>query len=296
MYASMFPGGPLKNLVLLSAPTEFAPQNPGLLGLWTHASRNGGSFFDPAIVPQVFGNLPTDLASSFINTAASLQAAGVGMAARSVAFGLYDASLREVRVWAGRDVSLRSWLAVSKWVDDAAPFPGEIFRRWVRDFYEREARQGAGGAPRAQGGPLEHPVPRAQHLGQVRLRGPAVPDEGHDRPRRQPGQGVRLAGRRARRDAGRARRRGPVAQGQGLARAALSSLGERRRPGAGAFCGRGLRLVLREIEELAGAQQLVAAHRVQAVEVTHKVARVGAVKGEEVVVGRHDQAEVQRLG
>jgi len=138
MYASMFPGGPLKNLVLLSAPTEFAPQNPGLLGLWTHASRNGGSFFDPAIVPQVFGNLPTDLASSLINTAASLQAAGVGMAARSVAFGLYDASLREVRVWAGRDVSLRSCLAVSKWVDDAAPFPGETFRRWVRDFYQRD--------------------------------------------------------------------------------------------------------------------------------------------------------------
>ena len=138
MYASMFPGGPLKNLVLLSAPTEFAPQNPGLLGLWTHASRNGGSFFDPAIVPQVFGNLPTDLASSFINTAASLRAAGVGMAARSVAFGLYDASLREVRVWAGRDVSLRSCLAVSKWVDDAAPFPGETFSRWVRDFYQRD--------------------------------------------------------------------------------------------------------------------------------------------------------------
>ena len=138
MYASIFPGGPVKNLVLLSAPTEFAPRNPGPLGLWTHASRNGGVFFDPAVVPRFFGNLPTDLASSFINTAASLQATGVGMAARSVAFGLYDAALREVRARAGRDVSLRSWLAVSKWVDDAAPFPGETFRRWVGDFYQRD--------------------------------------------------------------------------------------------------------------------------------------------------------------
>ncbi len=138
MYASLFPEGPVKNLVLLSAPTEFAPRNPGPLGLWTHASRNGGTFFDPAVVPLFFGNLPTDLASSFINTAASMQAAGVGMAARSVAFGLYDAALREVRALAGRDVSLRSWLAVSKWVDDAAPFPGETFRRWVRDFYQHD--------------------------------------------------------------------------------------------------------------------------------------------------------------
>ncbi len=138
MYASLFPEGPVKNLVLLSAPTEFAPRNPGPLGLWTHASRNGGTFFDTAVVPLFFGNLPTDLASSFINTAASLQATGVGMAARSVAFGLYDAALREVRALAGQDVSLRSWLAVSKWVDDAAPFPGETFRRWVKDFYQRD--------------------------------------------------------------------------------------------------------------------------------------------------------------
>ncbi len=138
MYASLFPEGPVKNLVLLSAPTEFAPRNPGPLGFWTRASRNSGTFFDPSVVPSFFGNLPTDLASSSINTAASMQAAGVGMAARSVAFGLYDAALREVRALAGRDVSLRSWLAVSKWVDDAAPFPGETFRRWVRDFYQRD--------------------------------------------------------------------------------------------------------------------------------------------------------------
>src|SRR3712207_6841352 len=41
MYASLFPNGPLKNLVLLSTPTEFAPRNPGPLGLWTLASQIG---------------------------------------------------------------------------------------------------------------------------------------------------------------------------------------------------------------------------------------------------------------
>jgi polyhydroxyalkanoate synthase len=60
------------------------------------------------------------------------------MAARPFgrAFNVYDAALQEVRDWAERDVSVRSWLGVSKWVDDAAPFPGETFRRWVGDFYQ----------------------------------------------------------------------------------------------------------------------------------------------------------------
>jgi polyhydroxyalkanoate synthase len=140
MYASLFPDGPLKNLVLISTPTEFAPRKPGLLGLWTLASRNGGTFFDPAMVPQFMGNLPTNLASQLINSATSWQATAVSMVARPFGRGLsmYDPALREVREWAERDVSVRSWLAVSKWVDDAAPFPGETFRRWVKDFYQRD--------------------------------------------------------------------------------------------------------------------------------------------------------------
>ena len=136
IYACLFPGSPLKNLVLISTPTEFAPRNPGSLGLWTLASRNGRPFFDPAIVPRFFGNLPTDLASQLINSVASLQAAAVGMGVRPLSFGVYDAALQAVGEWAERDVTVRSWLAVSKWVDDAAPFPGETFRRWVRDFYQ----------------------------------------------------------------------------------------------------------------------------------------------------------------
>ena len=143
MYASLFPDGPLKNLVLLSAPTEFAPRNPGPLGLWTLVIRNSGAYFDPAIVPRFMGNLPTDLASQVIDAGLSTHAAAFGTTARplgpfSRGFSLYDEALREMREWADRDVSVRSWLGVSRWVDDAAPFPGEIFRRWVGDFYQRD--------------------------------------------------------------------------------------------------------------------------------------------------------------
>jgi polyhydroxyalkanoate synthase subunit PhaC len=141
MYASIFADGPLKNLVLLSAPTDFAPRAPGPFGLWTHATRYSGAFFDPAIVPRLFGNLPTDLASQVINSAADLLATGVGVAAWPFGHPLdgYRAALRKARGLAERDISMRSWLAVSKWVDDAAPFPGETFRNWVGDLYQRNA-------------------------------------------------------------------------------------------------------------------------------------------------------------
>jgi polyhydroxyalkanoate synthase len=43
-----------------------------------------------------------------------------------------------MRDQAGRDVAVRSWLAVCKWVDDAAPFPGETVRSWIGDLYQRD--------------------------------------------------------------------------------------------------------------------------------------------------------------
>jgi len=137
MYASLFPARPLKNLVLFSAPTEFAPRDPGPFGLWTLATRNSGMLFDPAVVPRFLGNLPTDSASEMIQLAAALQATAVSNAVRPFG-GAYDAILRKAQGLATREVSMRSWLAVCKWVDDAAPFPGETFRRWVKDFYQRD--------------------------------------------------------------------------------------------------------------------------------------------------------------
>lgn len=138
MYAALFPESPLKNLVLLSAPVEFAPRNPGMLGLWTYMSRTSGAYFEPAMVPFFMGNLPTDLASKVITSASSFQAGALGAGVRPFGqrLGVYDMGLKELQKLAERDVAVRSWLAVSKWVDDAAPFPGEVFRRWVKDFYQ----------------------------------------------------------------------------------------------------------------------------------------------------------------
>ena len=141
MYAALHPSGPVKNLVLLSTPTDFAPPSPGPLGLWTLASRNSRAIFDPRLIPQTFGNLPTDLASDVIGLASSLQATALRTAGSWPAlFGgprFYEAALEQTREWADREVWVRSWLAVCKWVDDAASFPGKAFSQWVGDFYQQ---------------------------------------------------------------------------------------------------------------------------------------------------------------
>ncbi len=127
MYASLFPEKPLKNLVLLAAPVDFAPEDAGLLGLWTLFSRNSEAFFDPDLLVETFGNIPEDLIERLIGAGTST---AKPLADRYAAW--FCATLRRFLP----ETSVDSWLAVSRWVDDGTPFPGEAFRQWVRDFYQ----------------------------------------------------------------------------------------------------------------------------------------------------------------
>src|ERR671932_667419 len=57
MYASLFPDKPLKNLVLLAAPIDFASEKSGLYGIWFSEK-----YQNPNIVLETFGNMPASLA------------------------------------------------------------------------------------------------------------------------------------------------------------------------------------------------------------------------------------------
>src|SRR5215210_7501612 len=70
MYASLFPEEHLKNLILLATPTDFAPDHPGIFGLWTLWSRNSENYFDPDMMVEAFGNIPED----FLKRVAETQA------------------------------------------------------------------------------------------------------------------------------------------------------------------------------------------------------------------------------
>ncbi len=130
MYASLFPGKPPKNLILLATPVDFAPDNPGLFGLWSVLTSGKyfepDLFFDPDLVVETFGNFPANVPSRFTG------------AATSTLKPLADYYARvHARLWENveQKKAFESFLAVSKWVDDGVPFPGEAFRRWIRDFY-----------------------------------------------------------------------------------------------------------------------------------------------------------------
>jgi polyhydroxyalkanoate synthase subunit PhaC len=127
MYASLFPEEHLKNLILLATPTDFAPDDPGILGLWTLWSRNSENYFDPDSIVETFGNIPED----FLKRLAETQASALG--------SLPNLARSYMKMWDRimPENTMTVWLAVSKWVDDGTPFPGEAFRQWIREFYQQ---------------------------------------------------------------------------------------------------------------------------------------------------------------
>ena len=128
IYASLFPSESLKNLVLLATPIDFAPDEPGLFGLWTVWSRHSEKLIDPGLVVEAFGNFPADLPSRLADATTGIFKPFADYLGSPYAkpWGLVE-----------QDEALDSFLATSKWVDDEVPFPGEAFRQWIRDFYQR---------------------------------------------------------------------------------------------------------------------------------------------------------------
>jgi polyhydroxyalkanoate synthase len=131
MYAAIFPGEPLKNLVLLATPVDFAPEDPGLFGLWTVLTSeryfDPNLLFDPDPVVETFGNVPGDLPGRLVEAGTSALKPLTDYA------GTYASLWERMK----REDSLNSLLAVSRWVDDGVTFPGEAFRQWIRDFYQQ---------------------------------------------------------------------------------------------------------------------------------------------------------------
>src|SRR6266516_768048 len=118
MYAALFPDKPLRNLILLTAPTDFTPDDMGLFGVWTNEK-----YFNPDRVVEAFGNVPGD----FIDTGNRMVKPVTNYVGSYVT--MWD------RLMQGK--SMDTWLAMNKWVNDGVPFAGEAFRQWIKDFYQQ---------------------------------------------------------------------------------------------------------------------------------------------------------------
>jgi polyhydroxyalkanoate synthase subunit PhaC len=118
MYAALFPDAGIKNLLLLTAPTDFTPDNVGLYGLWTSEK-----YLNPDRIVDAFGNVPGD----FIDTGNRMLKPVTNYV------GTYATMWDRIM----QDKSMDTWLAMNKWVNDGIPFPGATFRQWIREFYQQ---------------------------------------------------------------------------------------------------------------------------------------------------------------
>src|SRR5215218_2118247 len=127
MYAALFPQGALKNLMLLTTPVDFAPEDPGIFGLWTLWSRQ--EYFNPDLLVGPSGNVPADLISRYTENTIHVPPPFADMTAAT-----YENLQKSIEQ---DDSTMDTFLAVSKWVDDSVPFPGKAFWQWIRDFYQK---------------------------------------------------------------------------------------------------------------------------------------------------------------
>ena len=105
------------SMVALAAPIGF--QDDGLLSRWTRTQS-----FDVDAVVEAYGNVPPQLMQSafhLLRPTLSL----------SKAVHLLD------RAW--NDEYLDGFLALETWGNDNVAFPGECFRRYIRDLYRTDA-------------------------------------------------------------------------------------------------------------------------------------------------------------
>lgn len=114
LYAAIHADGPLRNLVLLAAPIDFADAD--LYSVWL-SDRH----VDVDRMVDVWGNIPAkaiDYGNKLLKPVTNWIRSYQGLAEHG-----HDERFR------------RHWMALNQWVNDGTPFPGEAFRQWIKEFY-----------------------------------------------------------------------------------------------------------------------------------------------------------------
>ncbi len=114
IFTATHPDAGVRNLVLLTTPIDFS--EAGLLHMWT---KRG--YYDVDKLVDTFGNMPgelIDVGSRMLRPLGNVT--------------------NYTKLWenALNDRYVHGWQAMSKWVNDAIPFPGEAFRQWIKEFYQ----------------------------------------------------------------------------------------------------------------------------------------------------------------
>lgn len=111
--AALFPGG-VRNFVAQAVPVDF--RHGGIFTTWTDPE-----YFDVDAMVDAYGNVPIDLMESGFSMMAPIQRVSKWF---EVFRRLDDKEF------------VTSFLAMEHWAADNVPFPGEVYRQYIRDCYQ----------------------------------------------------------------------------------------------------------------------------------------------------------------
>ena len=114
-YAAAFPDAPIRNLILLTPPLDFADKKANGFTVWLDEK-----YLDVDRMVNTLGNIPVEL----IETGSKM------LKPVDNYLGSYVSLLDRVE----KDAPVESWQAMHKWVHDGVPFAGEAFRQWAKDY------------------------------------------------------------------------------------------------------------------------------------------------------------------
>ena len=116
IFAALHPELPVKNIVFMTSPFDF--EDTGLYG-----EMLDEKYFNIDKVVDTLGLIPPemiDFGNKMIKPMSNIYGPYVSLVDR-----------------AENDSFLKSWKLLQKWLNDGIPFPGEAYRQWIRDFYQK---------------------------------------------------------------------------------------------------------------------------------------------------------------
>lgn len=116
IFASLYPNLPIKNLIFMTSPFDFA--DTGLYGCFLD-----DRYFDVDKVVETLGNVPPemiDFGNKMLKPITNFYGPYINLLDRS-----------------DNPQFVKSWKLIQKWLTDGIPFPGEAYRQWIRDFYQQ---------------------------------------------------------------------------------------------------------------------------------------------------------------
>jgi polyhydroxyalkanoate synthase subunit PhaC len=112
-YASLYPEG-IRNFVAQATPVDF--HEGGVFAKWTHPRH-----FNVDALVEAYGNVPTELMESGFSAMAPIQRATKWL---DVFRRIEDPDF------------VTTFLAMEHWASDNVPFPGAVYRQYIKDCYQ----------------------------------------------------------------------------------------------------------------------------------------------------------------